>query len=304
MTRRGATTLAGLLPVDKPTGMTSHDVVAAVRRLSGEGRVGHAGTLDPTATGLLVVLIGPYSRLAPYLSGEDKSYVATFLFGSETDTDDAAGVVTLERPVPQGLLTESGAAEALRSILGDHEQVPPDYSAVKSGGRTAHRAARGGSPIELSARPVTVHAATLLSVDPDARAWIVEIEVSKGTYVRSLARDLGRAQGTAAHVGDLRRTRSGMLDVAAAHSLDQVESAAAQDRLVSLFADPIAALGLPTVSTADEGVLHGGALARELADAPDGSAVAVLVAGRLAGVYRAEGDHLRPEVVLPLQGAA
>src|SRR5665648_353727 len=140
-TRRGATDLSGILAVDKPSGITSHDVVAAVRRATGERRVGHAGTLDPVATGLLTILVGPATRLEPYLSGHDKTYVATIAFGTSTDTDDADGAVIQTVPVPGDVIDPDAASRLLASFTGEQLQVPPAYSAIKRGGQVAHRAA-------------------------------------------------------------------------------------------------------------------------------------------------------------------
>jgi tRNA pseudouridine55 synthase len=300
MGRRGATALAGILPIDKPAGMTSHDVVAQVRRATGEGRVGHAGTLDPAATGLLVVLVGPYTRLAPYLSGAVKDYDASIAFGTETDTDDAEGEIVEVAPVPDVLFESHRAQSALDAFLGEQLQTPPAYSAIKVAGRVAHRAARAGEALTLEPRPIDVHVAELLALDPGARTWTVHFRVSKGTYVRSLARDLGRACGTVAHLAGLRRTRSGQIDLAGAHPLDDVLEIAAQGRVTSLFAGPLAALGLPVVEGDAAALAVGSALPGSLAPGlPTGAALAVTLEGRLAGVYRAAADgRLLPEVVL------
>lgn len=299
MGRRGATALAGILPIDKPAGMTSHDVVAQVRRATGEGRVGHAGTLDPAATGLLVVLVGPYTRLAPYLSGAVKDYDAVVAFGTQTDTDDAEGEVVDVAPVPDELFESHSAQNALDAVLGEQLQTPPAYSAIKVAGRVAHRAARAGEALNLEPRPIDVQAAELLALDPAARTWTVRFRVSKGTYVRSLARDLGRACGTVAHLAGLRRTRSGQLDLAGAHPLDDVLEIAAQGRVTSLFADPLIALGLPVVEGGAVALAAGSALPGTLAPGlPAGAALAVTLEGRLAGVYRVGDGLLLPEVVL------
>ncbi|HEX9093734.1 MAG TPA: tRNA pseudouridine(55) synthase TruB, partial [Coriobacteriia bacterium] len=245
--RRGATGLAGVLPVDKPAGMTSHDVVAAIRRATGEGRVGHAGTLDPLATGLLVVLVGPYTRLEPYLSGATKTYEARIAFGSETDTDDAEGATVSIEPVPDELFDAHRAQSALDAFLGEGMQTPPTYSAIKVDGRVAHRAARSGEALALQPRAVSVEVAELWAMDARARTWDVLFSVSKGTYVRALARDIGRACGTAAHLTALRRTESGFLHIDQAHALERVLDASVSGTLPELFADPAASLGLPVV---------------------------------------------------------
>lgn len=305
MSRRGATSLAGVLLIDKPSGMTSHDVVAAVRRATGEGRVGHAGTLDPLATGLLVVLVGPYTRLEPYLSGAEKRYEARIALGAETDTDDSEGLVTRTVPVPEESLDPGFAQKALDTLLGPSMQTPPAYSAIKVGGRIAHRAARAGKALDLAARPIVVQRADLLGIDPVGRSWDVRFDVSKGTYIRALARDVGRAIGSAAHLSALRRTGSGSLDVGQALSLDTIVEAGSQGRITEAFHDPVAALGLPAVEGDIRALSVGKAM--PLPDSLPARVdlpVAVTVDGVLAGIYRVSGDTLVPEVVIVNRGAA
>lgn len=299
--RRGATGLRGVLLVDKPAGHTSHDVVARVRRATGEKRIGHAGTLDPMATGLLVVLVGPFTRLEPYLSSASKGYEARIVFGTETDTDDAEGAVTRTADVPATVLDAEAARAALSGFLGESEQVPPAYSAIKVDGRVAHHAARSGSALELAPRTVTVHLAELRGIDADSTGgapfWDVDFLVSKGTYVRALARDIGRAMGTAGHLSALRRTSSGPLGIAQAHTLEAVESAAADGTLPALFADPVAALKLPTLEADPRTVLAGRSLH---APAPLQGRVAVTANSTLIAIYRAQDERLVPEAVFPL----
>jgi tRNA pseudouridine55 synthase len=302
---RGATTLAGVLLVDKPAGMTSHDVVAIIRRATGEGRVGHAGTLDPMATGLLVVLVGPYTRLEPYLSAARKSYRARIVFGAETDTDDAEGTVVRTAPVPDQVRDPEYARDMLARTMGPSSQVPPAYSAIKVAGRVAHRAARAGEQLVLESRPIDVLDATLTSVDPATASWDVDYTVSKGTYVRALARDLGRACGTAAHLGALQRTTSGALRLADARTLDDVAIAASEGRMPELFSDPFTSLGLPVRDAAMPDLENGRSLPFTAgSDTPESTLVAVRADGGLAGVYRVRGDRLVPAVVLTPGGAA
>jgi tRNA pseudouridine55 synthase len=300
VTRRGATTLRGILPVDKPAGMTSHDVVARVRSATGEGRVGHAGTLDPMATGLLVALVGPYARLAPFLTSATKAYEATIGFGSETDTDDAEGAIVRRASLLPELADETFARRVLRGFVGRSLQVPPAYSAIKVGGKVAHRAARAGAPLDLAPRQIEVERADLLDIDPGTGTWRVSFVVSKGTYVRALARDIGRACGCAAHLTALRRTASGAISLGEAHALEQVETAAVDGRLAECFTDPLSALAMPVVE-ADPGLLASGAPLPLPAGAPwaPGSPVAVTLGGSLVGVYRVAADRLVPAVVLP-----
>lgn len=214
--RRHAPPVDGVLLVDKPAGGTSHDVVLAARRATGERRIGHAGTLDPFATGLLVLLLGRATRLLPYMSGEPKVYVATIRFGAETDTEDLLGTVTHTAPVPD----EAAVRAAIPRLTGEIEQIPPAYSAKRVGGRRAYDAARAGEAVELQPVRIRVHGWELLGWRGDALD--VRITCGGGTYVRSLARDLGRLVGSAAHLTALRRERSGPFSVDDANTIDDL----------------------------------------------------------------------------------
>lgn len=299
--KRGATGLSGILVVDKPAGMTSHDVVARVRRATGEGRIGHAGTLDPAATGVLVVLLGPAARLCDLLHAATKRYLATVLFGASTDTDDAEGAVVETAPVPAAVHDPDAARAALRALVGESMQTPPLFSAIKVGGLTAHRVARGGGELELAARPITVHSAELIDIHAQDDSWDIDVKVSKGTYVRAIARDLGVALGTRAHLSALRRTESGTLGLADAHTLDDALAAAEEGRITDLFADPFAALGLPVVTGEARAVETGSALSlpQGLDTIAEDSPVAVSHERALVAIYRRTDDLLRPLAVLP-----
>lgn len=209
-TTRTARTTDGLVLVDKPAGVSSHDVVNAARRALGEKRIGHGGTLDPFATGLLVLLVGRATRLLPHMPGDPKVYEAVVRFGSETDTEDLLGTVTVEAPLP----TRTAMLAALRTMCGTLQQVPPAYSAKRVDGRRAYDRARAGETVELA--PVTVRVdrwdvldLTLADDGEHVTEARVRITCGGGTYVRSLARDLARACGSAAHLTALRRVRSG-----------------------------------------------------------------------------------------------
>lgn len=195
----------GILLVDKETGATSFDIVRKVRRLTGTKKVGHAGTLDPFSTGLLVLLLGQGTKLSPFLMAGKKQYRAEIRLGIETDTYDPEGRVVQENPVPD--LKESFVQKALEGFIGEIEQIPPAYSAVRVQGTRAYKLARKGAEVELPRRKVVVHAIDLLSVD--LPRLTVEVVCSPGTYVRSLAHDLGRVLETGAHLSSLRRTASG-----------------------------------------------------------------------------------------------
>jgi len=212
------TDVGGLLLVDKPPGVTSHDVVAIVRRVVGSQRVGHTGTLDPFATGLLVVLVGRGTRLIPYVDGEPKVYDATIAFGTETDTDDATGDVVREAAPPR----EADIADAIERLTGVIDQVPPSYSAKKVAGTRAYAAARRGTALDLEPSRVTVHRWELGKLI--GGALTTRVTCSGGTYIRALARDLGRFTNSAAHLSALRRIRSGPFAVDDAFDLDQLRA--------------------------------------------------------------------------------
>jgi tRNA pseudouridine55 synthase len=197
--------VSGVLVLDKPVGMTSHDVVQAVRRGTGIRRAGHTGTLDPRASGVLVVLIGPAVRLSEYVSASDKRYQATVRLGSATDTFDAEGRITSTGIASD--ISEDKFLEALQGFVGEIEQVPPPYSAIKIEGRKAYEMAREGEEVNLQPRKIHVYSLDLLEWSPPEA--VIDVFCSSGTYVRSLANDLGANLGCGAHLVGLRRTRSG-----------------------------------------------------------------------------------------------
>ena len=196
--------ISGVLVVDKPIGITSHDVVQIVRKGTRIKRAGHTGTLDPRASGVLVVLLGPAVRLSEYVSAEDKRYHAVIQLGKKTDTYDEEGSITATSPVD---ITTEQFEEALKGFIGEIEQVPPPYSAVKVNGRRAYDIARKGEEVELEPRIIHVHDLELLEWDPPQA--LVDVHCSSGTYVRSLANDLGEVLGCGAMLAGLRRTKSG-----------------------------------------------------------------------------------------------
>lgn len=221
----------GLLLVDKPAGITSHDVVLRVRQIYGERSIGHLGTLDPFATGLLVLLIGRATRLANFLDTEPKVYEATIAFGAETDTDDETGVVTRTAAAPGEAQIRAG----IHSLTGSFPQVPPAYSAKSVDGVRAYDAARRGEPLELAPVTVTVHRWDTVRIDGSVMR--AAITCSGGTYIRSLARDLGRATASAAHLTALRRISVGEFDVKDAFSLDQLATERPSLRSLRIVAD-------------------------------------------------------------------
>jgi len=218
----------GLLIVDKPAGCTSHDVVLRVRRLLRQKRVGHAGTLDPDATGVLLVTLGQATRFFPYLSGHDKAYEGTIRLGFSTDTYDASGETVSAETETAALPGKDAVAAAMRTLEGGLLQVPPPYSAKKVGGKPAYKLARAGREVVLEPARVNVRSFRLTDYAPPLLGF--EVECSAGTYVRSLAHDLGRRLGCGAHLRSLRRTASGPYSVRAAVSLAGLEEAAGAGR--------------------------------------------------------------------------
>jgi tRNA pseudouridine55 synthase len=305
---RATPELDGILVVGKPAGPTSHDVVAIVRRLTGVRRVGHGGTLDPFAAGVLPVFLGHATRMVEYHLADEKAYRAVVVFGASSTTDDRDGELTPGAvPVP-----DRGAAEAaLSPFRGPIEQVPPDYSAVHIGGRRAYELARHGRKPELRPRSVTIHELTLTGwdvADPERPAATLEIRCSAGTYVRALARDLGAAIGCGAYLGALTRTASGPFRLDGARPLDAVREALANGRAGDLLLPSDTGLeAYPRISPAPDelAALARGQVVRHRGEAlPEpgpGSLVRVLDAsGRVAAMARVDGGRLHPEKVFVL----
>jgi len=212
----------GIFPIKKAAGMTSHDVVARVRRLARQKSVGHAGTLDPAATGVLPICLGQATRVAEYLSESGKAYHATIRFGVETDTYDAEGSIVGQAPVA---LAERDIVAALPTFLGEQMQRPPAYSAIKRGGQPVYKLARAGEMVEMEPRPVVIYALRVVSWDAPDLA--LDVECGKGTYIRSLAHDLGARLGPGAHLAALVRTRSGPFTLDQCLTLEALEVALA-----------------------------------------------------------------------------
>ena len=287
-----------VLIVDKPTGMTSHDVVARVRRIVGEKSVGHLGTLDPMATGVLPLVLGRFTRLAQFYSDADKRYEGTIRFGWATDTYDAEG-----QPVgakQSASFTLQQVQEAAAGFIGEISQYPPPFSAKKVAGIPAHRLARKGQPVELKAKQVEIKELEFFDCDGQSvgfRAW-----VSSGTYLRSLAHDLGKKLGPGGYLAALKRTAVREFTIDEAHSLEQLEGAQAADRLEELFLHPRLVLPeFPAVVAPPESaarIRHGGAV--NLPEFSKAATVRVLAGQRelLAIAKRVAGTLFQPKVVL------
>ncbi|MEH3033270.1 MAG: tRNA pseudouridine(55) synthase TruB [Aeromicrobium erythreum] len=224
MTQPAAPAPAGLVVVDKPAGWTSHDVVARTRRLAGTRKVGHAGTLDPMATGVLVLGVGRATRLLGHLQLADKEYLATIRLGESTVTDDAEGDTVATAPADG--LDRAAVEAALEPLRGDVLQVPSSVSAIKVDGRRSYARVRAGEDVALAARPVTISALEVTDVRPAGERLDVDVRVacSSGTYVRAIARDLGTALGVGGHLTMLRRTRVGGITLEHASTLEQLEA--------------------------------------------------------------------------------
>ncbi len=308
--RRGQSGIHALIGVDKPVALSSHDVIAHVRRATGEGRVGHAGTLDPAASGVLVVGIGQAARLLGQLTLDVKSYVARIAFGCQTATDDAEGEIIRELPVPDDVYSEDFAVKYLASCKGSIKQLPPAYSAISQGGRRAYQAARAGEPLDLSPREVSLLDIQLLEINQECASWICAMTVSKGFYVRSFARDLGCDLHTAAHLESLRRTASGSISLSECFELDYIDTHDASD-IVAHTLDPVKALGLPAchLSVAEaQDARFGRPLALDVLDAArnteqgqcvsqgkrlaDGQRCALVLGTKLVGIWQRTNNAL------------
>jgi tRNA pseudouridine55 synthase len=296
----------GILVVAKPVGPTSHDVVGLVRRLAATRRVGHGGTLDPFASGVLPLFLGRGTRLVEFHLGDRKRYRATVCFGASSTTDDLEGALTpADGPPP----TRSAVDAALAAFRGEIDQRPPAYSAIKVAGRRAYAMARAGQAVELAPRRVTIHAVDVVSWDestPESPVAVLDVECSAGTYVRSLARDLGNAVGSAAYLGALVRTTSGAFRLDDAAELDAVRAAAAAgpEALAALLLPIDAGLDLPTVTVPGPAIAAIG-LGRPIGVPPGSGPLVpgepVRLAdggGRLLAIARLAGTKLAPDKVL------
>jgi tRNA pseudouridine55 synthase len=290
------TTSSGLLLIDKPRGLTSHDVVARVRLVMDEKRVGHAGTLDPMATGLLVLAVGPSTRLLRFAQSEKKRYEGVVTFGVSTDSLDADGAVVERAEVP--VLTLDAVNEVAAGMLGERTQIPPMVSALKVKGKRLHVLAREGVVVEREARAITVEAFSLTPLTA-TNEWSFDVTCSVGTYVRVLLSDLAERLGTLGHLSALRRLSSGAHEVGDALSLDELQ-ARVRDGLVVLRPPRafVAQLEEIVVSSDDARRLRMGQ--RVALDGPRSDEIAAISeAGSLVAVLRRRGEVWQPAVVMP-----
>ena len=291
------TTNNGLLLVDKASGLTSHDVVAQVRSILNERRVGHAGTLDPMATGLLVLAVGPSTRLLRFAQSEVKRYRGTVQLGVATDSLDADGAPTERRAVPS--ISHDVMNAAAGAMLGIQQQIPPMVSAVKVGGRRLHQLARQGLEVEREARDVTIHSFALVATD-DPSVWSFDVECSVGTYVRVLLSDLTSALGTVGHLSSLRRTRSGDFRVEDALSVEQLSDVVASGG-TALRAPVTFVEKLEHVELGDDAQrkIRMGQRVTLVDPLVTDEIAALNGAGQLVAILRRRGETWQPEVVLP-----
>jgi len=280
------TSESGLVVVDKPGSMTSHDVVSRVRRLAGTRKVGHAGTLDPMATGVLVLGLNRATRLLGHLTLTDKRYDATVRLGGTTTTDDADGDLVSSSPTDH--LSEDDVRSALSSLVGEIDQVPSSVSAVKVDGRRAYARVRAGEEVELSARRVTIHAIDVVSLDlPDVK---VAVHCSSGTYVRAIARDLGAALSVGGHLTALRRTAVGPFTLADARTIDELTESFTITPIADAARASFPALDLDVAQAADVRV------GRRLDLALDTTTALFAPDGEFLALYR-EGEDGRARAV-------
>jgi tRNA pseudouridine55 synthase len=289
----------GLLVIDKPGGITSHDVVSRLRKITGENSIGHLGTLDPMASGVLPLLLGRFTRLAQYFSSAEKSYSGTIRFGFATDTYDAEGEPTGPRIMPLLALDQVRAAAA--RFTGQVEQMPPPFSAKKVAGTPAYKLARAGKPVEL--KPVIIRIASFEIVGLQGDEAEFTMSVSAGGYVRSVAHELGQAMSCGAHLSSLRRTRAGVFELADAHGLEEISALGGDaQRLAACFVHPRNLLPEMPAVTGDTftlGRLRNGAQAN-LPEFSDALMVKVFAGQRdLVGIAkRVAGTLFQPVVVM------
>jgi len=286
--------LDGVVVADKPAGVTSHDVVDEVRRRLGTRKVGHAGTLDPDATGVLLLGVGAATRFLSYAQSAPKRYLATAVFGVTTSTGDASGAILQRRPVA---FTRAELDAAVRSLTGDIMQVPPMVSAVKVGGERLYKKARRGEEVERPARSVSVYSLEVVEADDRGHQATISVHCSAGTYVRTVVSDLGAALGCGAHCAWLRRTEAGGFTEAEAVPPSSVEPASLRP-----LGDVVRVLpGIEVDESTARTVTHGRPLpVGEVGSSPaEGRLVAMTIGGRLLGVYRRKGDLLLADRIVP-----
>jgi len=296
--------MTGVINVYKEKGYTSHDVVAIMRKIAGTKKIGHTGTLDPDATGVLPICLGRATKLAEHLASADKTYIAEVILGIETNTGDISGEAISKKAVEYSTDAITKAVQSFHfDVCGVYMQIPPMYSAIKIGGKKLYELARKGDVIDRPARPVVIHDIKVLEFFPEKDAFTIEVKCSKGTYIRSLAVDIGQILGCGATMGELVRTRSGAFSINAAFKLDELRETAHLGRLseLVLLADEL--LPYPKIH------ISGAEMARALNGNPIPNSAVVLptsidnkywVYGEngLIGLYVNDGTKLRVDVMM------
>ncbi|WP_026924553.1 tRNA pseudouridine(55) synthase TruB [Glycomyces arizonensis] len=287
----------GLIVVDKPQGITSHGAVSRMRRICGTRKVGHGGTLDPMATGVLVIAVGKATKLLTYVSGLDKAYTATIRLGQATVTDDAEGEVTATADA--SAVTDAAVREALAAQVGEIDQVPSAVSAVKIDGKRAYKRVREGETVELKPRRVTIAAIDIGRIDRGEFLDVdIDVSCSSGTYIRAIARDLGEALGVGGHLTALRRTRVGGFGLDAAATIDELADRSEHGRPLGTLPMGEAAARLMPTRTATEAEAKALSYGRPLPAAAIEGRYAVLgESGELLAVMVEHGDLAKPETV-------
>ncbi len=284
----------GILLVDKPLRFTSHDVISRLRRVCNTKRVGHAGTLDPLATGLLVVAVGPATRFLQYLDLEPKVYTATVCFGKQTTTQDREGDIVAEMPLPSDM--PSRLAEAMESFRGLIDQIPPMYSAVKKDGQPLYKYARQGIEVEVRSRRVHIGGLEIVEWVSECEA-VLKVECSGGTYVRTLAHDIGRAIGCGAHLAALERTQVGRFSLGEAKPLDEVSPA----DLISLTTALIPPSEFAELSEEQVSDIRMGRAIRITTEYGESPIVLLNQDKTVVGIAQYRCNQLHPECVIPAQ---
>lgn len=222
----------GVIVVNKPVGKTSHDCVGIIRKIIGTKRVGHTGTLDPLASGVLPICIGNATKASELLMCENKAYRAELVFGMTTDTLDCEGKILTEQPVSY---TKEQTATIIKSFVGEQEQLPPMYSAIKKDGKKLYELARQGISIEREKRKITIHSIDIINIDTDKGTALIDVECSKGTYIRSLCDDIGARLGCGAYMNMLIRTRSGKFLIENSHTLEEIETLKKENKIENML---------------------------------------------------------------------
>ena len=299
MGKRGTSGINALVAINKPVGISSHGVVGQVRYRLSEKRVGHAGTLDPLASGLLIMGIGQATRLLGLITQETKSYRAHIEFGSQTTTDDAEGEVIATANVSDKLFDEVFAKDFVASLVGHHKQVPPQFSAISVNGQRAYKQARQGEAVELPERDIEIVEAKLVGIEScDPLVWSVDFVVSKGTYIRSIARDLGPALDTCAHLCGLERLSAGPVDISQALQIDDLEGIT-KDNIAKVALDPCVVMNNTKVYKMNEvelqRLLQGKTikLYSRRPDIVDDDLVCMVLGDKMYGIWTCSNDTLR-----------